>query len=135
MKFNENLKEELEYKGMPVKELAYKSGISKKTIDKYMLSNGIMPSADKAVNIARVLGVTVEYLVTGKKNTVKKMPERFLSPELLSIINHVEPLSREKRKIVEDTVIELIKLLQRPSKDEPVALSPLQKTFLRLFKK
>jgi len=32
MGFNENLKGELEYRGMPVKELAHKTGIPKKTI-------------------------------------------------------------------------------------------------------
>jgi len=132
---NENLKGELEYRGMLVKELAHKTGIPKKTIDKYMLTNGTMPPADKAVKIAQILGVSTEYLVTGKKNTGQKLPERFLSPELLSIIDKVEPLSREKRKIVENTVVELIKLLQHPSKDEPVALTPLQQVFLRLFRK
>lgn len=135
MRFNENLKEELEYKGMLVKELAHKTGIPKKTLDKYMLINGTMPPADKAVSIAQVLGVTTEYLVTGKKSTDKKIVERIFSPETLLIINRVEPLSREKRKIVEKTVTELVKLLQYPSKNEPVALSPLQKVFLKLFRK
>ena len=134
MGFSENLKGELEYKGMPVKELAYITGIPKKTIDKYLLSNGSMPPADKAVAIAQTLGVTVEYLVTGKESPNKKVHSRFFSPEMRSIGDRVEPLSREKRKIVENAVIELVHLLRQPSKDEPVALSPLQKVFLRLFR-
>jgi transcriptional regulator with XRE-family HTH domain len=120
---------------MLVKELAHKTGIPKKTIDKYMLTNGTMPPADKAVKIAQALGVTTEYLITGKKNTGQKMPERFLSPELLSIIDRVEPLSRENRKIVKNTVFELVKLIKHSSKDEPVVLTPLQKVFLRIFRK
>jgi transcriptional regulator with XRE-family HTH domain len=134
MGFNEYLKGELEYKGMPVKELAHKTGIPKQTIDKYLLSNSSMPPADKAVAIAHVLGVSVEYLVTGRKINEKKRPDKFISPEMRSIADSVEPLSKEKRKIVETAVIELVGILRRSEKDEPVALTPLQKVFLRLFR-
>jgi len=133
MSFNEHLKGELEYKGMLVKELAYATGIPKQTIDKYLLTGGTMPPADKAVAIAKALGVTVEYLITGSKIPAQKMPSH-LSPEMRSIANYVEPLSREKRKIVKNGVIEMVKLLQQPQKDEPVALSLLQKVFLKLFR-
>ena len=92
-----------------------------------------MPPADKAVVIAQALGVTVEYLVTGKAPP-RKGQNRFLSPEVRSIADRVEPLPREKRKIVETTVTELVKLLRQPLKDEPIALSPLQKVFVRLFR-
>jgi transcriptional regulator with XRE-family HTH domain len=51
MGFKENLKGELGYIGMPVKELAHATGIPKQTIDKYLLSNNSMPTADKAVAI------------------------------------------------------------------------------------
>jgi len=134
MGFNDNLKGELEYKGMLVKELAHKTGIPKQTIDKYLLSNGSMPPADKAVAIAQALGVSVEYLVTGVKSRNKKDSNRFFSPEVRTIADYVEPLSREKRKIVEETVIELVHLLQKQLKNEPTALSPLQKVFLQLFR-
>jgi transcriptional regulator with XRE-family HTH domain len=134
MGFNENLKGELKYKGMPVKELAHTTGIPKQTIDNYLLSNGSMPPADKAVAIAQALGVTVEYLITGKEIPNKKTHNRLFSPEVRSISDCVEPLSREKRKIVENAVIELVKLLQQPQKDEPAALSLLQKVFLKLFR-
>jgi transcriptional regulator with XRE-family HTH domain len=134
MSFNEHLKGELEYKGMLVKELAYATGIPKQTIDKYLLANGTMPPADKAVAIAGALGVTVEYLITGKKIPPQRTQNYHLSPEMRSIANYVEPLSREKRKIVKNVVIEVVKLLQQPLKDEPLALSLLQKVFLRLFR-
>ena len=139
MGFNENLKGELEYKGMLVKELARATGIPKQTIDKYLLSNGSMPPADKAVAIAQALGVSVEYLVSGGKIRNEKTANRLLSPEMCSpetrsIVDSVEPLSREKRKIVEAVVTELVGLLNQPLKHEPVALSLLQKVFLRLFR-
>jgi transcriptional regulator with XRE-family HTH domain len=66
MGFKENLKAELVYRGMLVKELAAKTGISKHTIDNYLNVNNCMPSAESAVKIARTLGVSVEYLVTGR---------------------------------------------------------------------
>ena len=134
MGFNENLNGELEYKGMLVKELAHKTGIPKKTIDKYLLSNSSMPLADNAVLIARALDVSVEYLVSGKKKADRKTLQQYLSPEMRTIADHVEPLSRENRKIIETAVIELAQLLSRPSKDEPASLTPLQKVFLRLFR-
>ena len=133
MGFGEHLKEELEYRGMLVKELSHATGIPKNTLDKYLLTKGTMPSADKAVAIAHTLGVTVEYLVTGRKITREKAPKHSLSPEMRSIANYVEPLPCEKRKIVEKTVAELVKLLQKPPTNEPVALTPLQKVFIRLF--
>jgi len=66
MGFRENLKEQLSFSGMYVKELAALSGIKKATIDSYLSVHNCMPSADAAVAIARALGVSVEYLVTGK---------------------------------------------------------------------
>ena len=134
MGFNENLKGELEYRGMPVKELAHKTGIPKQTIDKYLLSNSSMPPADKAVLIANVLEVTVEYLVTGNKRPEGKKQSDFLSPEMRSIKNCVEPLSREKRKIIETSVAELANILCQPSKDEPLDFTLTQKVFLHLFR-
>jgi transcriptional regulator with XRE-family HTH domain len=135
MGFNENLKGELEYRGMPVKELALKTGIPKKTIDKYLLSNSSMPPADKAVLIAKILEVTVEYLVSGNKRPKGKKADEFLSPEMRSIKDCVEPLSREKRKMIETSVIELTNILTQPFNNEPLNFTLMQKVFLRLFHK
>ena len=74
MGFRENLKKELQFTGMYVKELAARSGIKKQTIDSYLNVHSSMPSADAAVAIARALGVSVEYLVTGKEVKQKKPP-------------------------------------------------------------
>lgn len=65
MSFKENLKLELEFKDIKVKELAATCGISRRTIDQYLASNAKMPSAENAVKIAQALNVSVEYLVTG----------------------------------------------------------------------
>lgn len=66
MSFKENLKDELKYQDIKVKELADKTGIPKRTIDHYLTENSYMPSADNAVKIAQALHVSVEYLVTGE---------------------------------------------------------------------
>jgi transcriptional regulator with XRE-family HTH domain len=74
MGFKENLRDQLQYSGMYVKELAALSGVKKQTIDSYLNVQSCMPSADAAVAIARALGVSVEYLVTGaeiKQKTAK----------------------------------------------------------------
>lgn len=134
MGFNEYLKSELEYLGMPVKELAHLTGIPKQTIDKYLLSNGSMPPADKAVIIAQKLGVSVEYLVTGKKTEKIHGLSQPLSIEMRSIADIVEPLSKEKRKIVKEAVIELTNMLKHPQKDESIDFTLLQRVFLRLFR-
>ena len=135
MGFGEHLKEELEYRGMLVKELAHATGIPKKTIDNYLLTNGAMPSADNAVVIARTLGVTVEYLVTGREIPhVEVTDNKSLSPEMRSIAAYVAPLPKEKREVVEQTVAELVKMLRKPLTDEPLALTTLQKVFIRMFR-
>lgn len=65
MSFKDNLRDELNYQGMIVKELAEKSGVPKGTIDHYLAEKNTEPIADNAVKIAQALGVSVEYLVTG----------------------------------------------------------------------
>jgi len=63
--FKQTLKEELSFQNMTVKELAYKTSISPRTLEGYLGTRGSIPPADAAVKIARALNVTVEYLVTG----------------------------------------------------------------------
>lgn len=64
--FKKNLRTELDYQGLTVKELSAKIGIPKPTIDCYLSARQTMPPADIAVKIAHALNVSVEYLVTGK---------------------------------------------------------------------
>jgi transcriptional regulator with XRE-family HTH domain len=66
--FKQNLRSELDYLDLTVKELSAQTGIAKGTLDCYLGSRSSMPPADIAVKIARVLGVSVEYLVTGKES-------------------------------------------------------------------
>ncbi len=70
MGFRENLKEELHYQDIQIKELAQKTGLSKNTIANYLTVNGNLPNIESAVKIAQALGVSVEFLVTGKEMDV-----------------------------------------------------------------
>ena len=53
MGFRENLKDELIYQDIKVKELAEMTGISKHTLDHYLATNGSQPQAELAVKIAK----------------------------------------------------------------------------------
>ena len=66
MDFRDRLREEIEKAGLFDKEVAERAGITKRAIDSYVGSRGCMPSAEVAVRLARVLGCSVEYLVTGR---------------------------------------------------------------------
>lgn len=63
--FKENLREMLDYHDMTVKELAFKTGISKRSIENYLNARCSMPPADYACRIAAALHTTVEVLVNG----------------------------------------------------------------------
>jgi len=99
MGFKENLKAELTYSGMLVKELAVKTGLKKHTIDNYLSSRGRMPAADAAVRIADALGVSVEYLIKGKETNENRTLERF-SPEIRQMARIAEKLNSDYRKII-----------------------------------
>jgi transcriptional regulator with XRE-family HTH domain len=101
MGFKENLKSELAYSGMLVKELAALSGVNKYSIDNYLNKRGQLPSAEAAVKIARVLGVSVEYLVTGEEKGRQAAGPR-LSHEALAIARLAEQLNGNDRKFVFD---------------------------------
>ena len=94
MSFRENLKQELNFNGMLVKELAAASGVRKRALDTYLLSeNASMPPADTAVSIAKTLRVSVEYLVTG--NEKNEMP-----PDIRHIVQRLLQLEEKDRRVV-----------------------------------
>jgi len=95
MGFKENLKSELTYQDMLVKELAAKTGISRHTLDNYLNVRGRIPTADAAVKIAQALGVTVEYLITGEEvRADKTLP----GPEIRALVQNFKLLCESDRK-------------------------------------
>jgi len=101
MGFKENLKSELAYSGLLVKELAAKSGVKKHSIDNYLNKRGQLPSVEAAVRIAKVLGVSVEYLVTGEERQIEKTPQ---NAEVRTINRYINQLTEENRSFVLDFV-------------------------------
>ena len=103
--FKTNLRAELDYRGLTVKELSVKTGIPKGTLDCYLGVRASMPPADIAVKIAHALDVTVEYLVTGQE--VKKQ-DKLLDHNIRSIIQLLLELNEKDIK----TILGIAKILK-----------------------
>jgi transcriptional regulator with XRE-family HTH domain len=111
--FKKNLRTELDYLDLTVKELSAKTGIAKGTLDCYLGARASMPPADVAAKIANVLGVTVEYLVTGKEEKNKNNLQ-LLDHNIRSIIQILVELDEKDL----ETVIGLTKLLKKQSEKQ-----------------
>ena len=112
MGFKENLKEQLNFTGMYVKELAAKSGVKKQTIDSYLNVNSCRPSADAAVAIAKALGVSVEYLVTGKEVKRKTVQYPIEARTAAELITQMEEKNRRM-------AVTIIKSMKKQEDEEP----------------
>ena len=71
MGFKERLRDEIEYRGLLVKEVSAAVGISNSTFLSYIDARGVLPNVETAVKIAKYLGVSVEYLVDGDSEKMK----------------------------------------------------------------
>jgi len=98
MGFKENLKAELAFKNILIKELASISGVNRRTIDNYLREDGSMPSADAAVRIAGALGVTVGYLITEHEQQERSSSASF--PDSRIVLKDPKSLNKSDRKIV-----------------------------------
>ncbi len=105
MGFKENLKNELEYKGMLVKELAFKTGLKRQSLDNYLSTHNTIPNAEVAVKIAQALGTTVEYLITGER---KDSEGKIIPTDVTELISCYKSLSQEKQQ----ALLQMAKLLK-----------------------
>jgi len=117
MGFKENLKSELIYTGILVKELSAKTGIKKHTLDNYLNTHNSLPNAEAAVKIAHALGVSVEYLVTGTERNPGKEP--ILPPDIRLLVDIADKLSPQNRS----TAIKLVKVLKDQEDEEKTRFS------------
>lgn len=104
--FWDNVACELDYLGMTNKALAQKVGITASNIGKGQ-KQGSCPSAETAVKIAKVLGVSVEYLVTGNKSSPKNSLEEaelalHLYKKYRNLIDNCERLTEDKVRLLEE---------------------------------
>ena len=81
---------ELEFLGKNRTYLANKCGFTVANIGKG-IKLGSTPSAETAVKIAQVLGVSVEYLVNGVDSSFPKT----LKPEIAEIVEEINHLEKE----------------------------------------
>lgn len=107
MGFAENVRSELEFQDIHIKELADKTGISKNTLDKYLSGKKALPRIDNAVKIAEALGVSVEYLAVGR-NTGCELQISNIPFEFRTIINQYRQLNAFNRKTIEDILESMV---------------------------
>ena len=97
--FRENLRNELNYQGITVKELSARTGIPIATLDCYLGTRATVPSVDAAVKIARVLQVSVEYLVIGENENTEMLLSKS-SQEAQDIIRWIKSLNPEQCRAI-----------------------------------
>lgn len=111
MSFADNLRSELDYQGLIVKQLVAKTGINFNTLNHYLSGRKSMPPADVAVRIAKALGVTVEYLVNGVEPSQEKT-FLYINPPLRQLVQSLEKLPEGDKKVVYDNARYLAESLQ-----------------------
>ena len=97
--FRENLRNELNYQGITVKELSSRTGIPIASLDCYLGTRATVPSVENAVKIARELKVSVEYLVIGEDAALGYRKSNF-SREVQEIIRLAGTLNQEQCKAI-----------------------------------
>jgi transcriptional regulator with XRE-family HTH domain len=90
----------MDEKNVTGKDLCISCGLKKDTVSR-LKTRGNVPSADTAVVIARYLGTTVEYLITGKDVSG-------YDQNVLDIASEINALDDDDRKIVIGTVNTII---------------------------
>lgn len=96
--FKENLREELEFNGISIKDLSLQTKIPRRSIDNYLNSRSSMPPADYACRIAKVLNTTVEKLVGENQAPVKNEKES-QNAKIIYLLNQAK--SEDKKAILQ----------------------------------
>ena len=113
--FWERVDKELEFLGKTRKSLAIEVGFNLGNIGKG-IQLGSIPSAETAVKIAQVLGVSVEYLVNGTESTKSPSQKETEQNQLRlyrkyhNLIEKMESFSEDKQTVVNNLVDDLEKL-------------------------
>ena len=106
MGFAENVKSELEFQDIQVKELSARTGISRNTLDKYLFGKKVQPGVENAFKIAVALGVSLEYLLLG--TSTPESESLFLKPEFRNLVDQYRKLNDFNRKTVDDVLQSLL---------------------------
>lgn len=106
MGFKERLREEIEYRGILIKELSAAVGISNSTFLSYIDARGVLPNVETAVKIASALNVSVEYLVTGETQNPNGKSARY-SAKVFHTAEKLSKLSERDFKVA-DKMIDML---------------------------
>jgi len=115
-----NLKTAIDNSGMIVKEIAYKSGVNKRTIDKWVGASETEPKVKDLYKVCVVLETTMEELVAGEagleyiRRIIKNDPRAIQVPDyifpivegllslndrdLTGILAQVQALNKDKKE-------------------------------------
>ena len=96
--FRENLRSELSFQGVTVKELSARTGIPIATLDCYLGTRATVPSVDAAFRIARALQVSVEYLIIGEEEGETAGSRN--SKEVRNIVRWAKSLNTEQCRLL-----------------------------------
>ena len=113
MNFWERVDDLLDRNDINKKTLAYEAGFDASNITKGIKNNNV-PSAETAVKIAKVLGVSVEYLVNGTETTKSPSQKETEQNQLRlyrkyhNIIEKMENFSEDKQTIVNNLINNLV---------------------------
>jgi transcriptional regulator with XRE-family HTH domain len=97
--FRENLRNELDYQNITVKELCAKTGIPKATLECYLGARANRPSAAAAFKIAGALGVTVEYLMA-EHNSPEERARNSANAKNRELLRIIEELNGDGYEII-----------------------------------
>ena len=97
--FRDNLRSELDFQGIIVKELSVRTKIPVSTLDSYLRTRSTEPSAENAIKIAQALQISVESLMVGEDARCGRR-QTVLNREIREIIHRVEKLTPEQRKAI-----------------------------------
>lgn len=97
----------MDFQDMTIKELSFKTGISKRSLENYLNARASIPPADYACKIAAALNTTVEILVNGdsseKFSKFKKYSKYF------TLIDVFDKLSDGKKSAIQNLIYEIAK--------------------------
>jgi SOS-response transcriptional repressor LexA len=93
----ENLKTAISNSGLIVKEIAAKSGVKKRTIDKWVGAEGTEPKVNDLYRVCQTLGITVEWAVSGNE-------KGGFSQEIISIARKIAALDPKDRQDILDFI-------------------------------
>jgi len=114
MSFSTNLRSELHYNSIQIKELAGKVNVPYSTFLSYVGKNPVLPRVDLAVKIANELGLTVEELcIDEPKSQISCLGKSFKSKMQNSLYNEIGLLPLEIQKILLLLIKEIINSLEK----------------------